>query len=274
MDQRERITPFQIFLLFLSLYVLLALGAQTFFHLSSEMQRLLRYLDYLVCFFFFIDFCQRFYRAESKLHYMKWGWIDLLASVPVMGQFQAARVFRVILIFRLIRALRSIQTVIDVVFRNRAEGVFATAATATVLLVAFGAIAMLLIEGPVPESRINTAEDALWWAFVTITTVGYGDYYPVTLGGRIVAVIVMIGGVGLFGSFAAYIGSLFVADENDDADRQQRAQREMMRHLNRQMEEMRHEIAGLRASLDNRSALSDEAGENEARPRSPARDDP
>ncbi|MCM5704285.1 ion transporter [Larsenimonas salina] len=246
---QERLSPFQIFLLFLSFYVLIAIGAQTFFQLPRELQRLFRYLDYIVCGFFFIDFCLRFKRAESKLGYMKWGWIDLLACIPLMSQFQAARLFRVILIFRLVRALRSIKSLVDVVFRNRAEGVFVTAASATMLLVAFGAIAMLLIEGPVPESQINTAEEALWWAFVTVTTVGYGDYYPVTLGGRLVAVVVMIGGVGMFGSFAAYVGSLFVADENDDADRQHRANREMMRHLNRQIDGLGKEVALLREEL-------------------------
>ncbi|MDX2322088.1 MAG: potassium channel family protein, partial [Moritella sp.] len=59
-------------------------------------------------------------------------------------------------------------------------------------------------------SNINTGIDALWWAFVTITTVGYGDYYPVTTGGRIIAALLMTAGVGLFGTFTGFISSWFV----------------------------------------------------------------
>ncbi|WP_106476010.1 ion transporter [Phytohalomonas tamaricis] len=266
---KERVTPFQLFLLVLSVYVLGALAAETFFTLPYEVSRLLHYLDMLVCVFFFTDFCLRFYRAPSKLAYMKWGWIDLLASIPIIWQFQAARVMRVILIFRLIRAMKSIQGVLDIVFRNRAEGVFVTVATATVLLVAFGAIAMLLIEGPVPASQINTAEDALWWAIVTITTVGYGDYYPVTTGGRLVAIFVMIGGVGLFGSFAAYVGSLFVADTQDDEARQHKADRDMLRHLNKQVMVLTNEVRLLRGELSVRNgaeASSDECLNDKDKP--------
>lgn len=58
-----------------------------------------------------------------------------------------------------------------------------------------------------PESNIKTAEDAIWWAFVTITTVGYGDRFPVTTEGRIIAALLMTAGVGLFGTFTGFIAS-------------------------------------------------------------------
>ena len=73
------------------------------------------------------------------------------------------------------------------------------------------AIGILQVEKD-PNSNIKTAEDALWWAYVTITTVGYGDKYPVTTEGRLIAVVLMTGGVGLFGTFTAYIASWFVVD--------------------------------------------------------------
>ena len=121
----------------------------------------------------------------------------------------------------MLRAIKSLRLIWRILFRNRAEGIVASAATATMVLVAFGALTMLLVEAPNPQSSINTPEEALWWAFVTVTTVGYGDFLPVTTEGRIVAVLLMVSGVGLFGSFAAYIGSLFVADrhaEHQSAD--------------------------------------------------------
>ncbi|SFH31773.1 ion transporter [Modicisalibacter xianhensis] len=244
----DRVTPFQLFILVLSFYVLGALVADTFFNLPAEVSQLLYYMDVIVCVFFFIDFCIRFRAADDKWRFMRWGWIDLLASIPA-GLLLGARAFRVVQVIRLLRALKSMEMIWRLLFRNRAKGLFASAATMTMLLVAFGAITMLIVESPNPESPINTAEEALWWAIVTVTTVGYGDYYPITTQGRIVAVLLMIGGVGLFGSFAAYVSSLFVADEGEKESRQHRADREMVRHLNRQVGLLTEEVRALRAEL-------------------------
>jgi voltage-gated potassium channel len=73
----------------------------------------------------------------------------------------------------------------------------------------FSSVAILQFETD-PNSNIKTAEDAIWWSYVTITTVGYGDKYPVTTEGRIIAVILMTVGVGLFGTFTAFVSSWFV----------------------------------------------------------------
>lgn len=245
---KEHVSAFQLFVLALSFYVLGALVVDTFFALPPEVDQLFDYMDYLVCTVFFIDFCQRFYRAPSKLRYMRWGWLDLLACIPA-GWFQAARLARVVQVVRVLRALRSLELVWQVLFRDRAKGVLASAATATVLLVVFGALTVLMVETPNPESPINTAEEALWWAIVTVTTVGYGDYYPITTLGRIVAVLLMVCGVGLFGSFAAYVSSLFVEDQEASDSRQHKANRQMMRHMIDQVGELRAEIDDLKEEL-------------------------
>lgn len=246
---QERVTPFQLFILVISLYVIGAIAADLVFELTPQVQQLLQYMDYVVCVFFFIDFCKRFASAPSKLEYMKWGWIDLLACIPA-GWFQGARLFRVVQVLRVLRAIKSMEMIWRLLFRNRAEGVFASAATATVLLVAFGAITMLMVESPNPDSPINTADEALWWAIVTVTTVGYGDFYPITTLGRVVAVLLMVGGVGLFGSFAAYISSIFIADGSEQDARAARAQRDMTRALYHQISELTTEVRELRVRLD------------------------
>ena len=74
---------------------------------------------------------------------------------------------------------------------------------------------MLHFELGVEESNIRTAEDAIWWSWVTITTVGYGDYTPVTTGGRIVAMILMVVGVGLFSSMSGLIASWLLQPPNE-----------------------------------------------------------
>lgn len=245
---KEHITPFQLLILVLSFYVLGSLVADLFFALPPEVSQLLGYLDNGVCVFFFIDFCLRFRAAPNKWHFMRWGWLDLLACIPAAG-FQGAKLVRVVQILRILRAIKSLAMIWRLLFRNRAEGIVASAATATLLLVAFGAITMLMVEAPNPESSINTAEEALWWAFVTVTTVGYGDFYPVTTLGRIVAVMLMIGGVGLFGSFAAYIGSLVLTDKDEQDAHEQNTDREMMRALMAKVDELHEEVRTLRQEL-------------------------
>ncbi|TWI56544.1 voltage-gated potassium channel [Pseudomonas duriflava] len=245
---RERINPFQLLILVLSFYVLGALIVDLTLTLPPEISRLLNYLDIIVCVFFFVDFCIRFSAAPNKWRFMRWGWLDLLASIPAAG-FQSAKLFRVVQMLRLLRAIKSIQLIWRLLFRNKAEGIVASAATATLLLVAFGAITMLMVEAPNPESSINTAEEALWWAFVTVTTVGYGDFYPVTTLGRIVAVLLMIAGVGLFGSFAAYIGSLVLSDKDEKDSHEQKADREMIRLLIAKVDQLSEDVHGLRREL-------------------------
>lgn len=76
-------------------------------------------------------------------------------------------------------------------------------------MIIFSSIAILQVETK-EASNIKTAEDALWWSYVTITTVGYGDKFPVTTEGRIIAMLLMTVGVGLFGTFTGYVASWLV----------------------------------------------------------------
>ena len=71
-------------------------------------------------------------------------------------------------------------------------------ATLIALITIFGGIGVYLAEHGHPGANITNLGDALWWAVVTIATVGYGDYYPVTAVGRVIAVFIMLGGIGIF----------------------------------------------------------------------------
>ena len=193
----------------LSIYVLLAILADTVFKLPAETSTLLTYIDNTICVFFFAEFCIRFYKAENKLAFMKWGWIDLVSSIPAVSFLRAGRILRLIRLLRLIRAFRSTQMFVKYVFRNKAKGAFTSVTLLAILLIIFSSIAILQVEKD-PNSNIKSAEDAIWWAYVTITTVGYGDKYPVTMEGRIIAAVLMTAGVGLFGTFTAYVSSWFV----------------------------------------------------------------
>src|SRR3546814_18556946 len=86
----------------------------------------------------------RLQEADDKLRFMRWGWIDLLASVPA-GGLQAAKLFRAFQLLRVLRAIKSLRLIWRILFRNRADGIVASAAPATFLLVEFGPLTLLLL---------------------------------------------------------------------------------------------------------------------------------
>ena len=196
----------------LSIYVILALLTETFIGLDEETTKVLNMIDLSICLVFLFDFVVRFYKADNKLGFLKWGWIDFVSSIPMVGFLRIGRAFRIIRVIRLLRAMRSVKNITRFIFKNRAKGTLTVVSILTFLLVITSSISILQFEN-VPNGNIKTAEDALWWSYTTVTTVGYGDRFPVTTEGRIIAVVLMTAGVGLFGTFTAYVATFFIEKE-------------------------------------------------------------
>lgn len=211
----ENVGPFQFTILILSLVALFAIAADMFLKLPPEVSRILQGVDLIACALFFIDFVTRFWAAESKLAFMRWGWIDLVASIPSVGVLRIGRVVRVLRILRLIRGIRSLRRFFGIVYASRVQGGVATVAVTMFLLVVFASVAILLCE-TAENSNIKTAGDAVWWSVTTVTTVGYGDRYPVTTAGRTVAIGLMLSGVGMFGAFSGIVATVFLGGSNND----------------------------------------------------------
>lgn len=206
-----KINLFNILVIILSIYVLIAFIVDSFFNVPEEISRVLKLLDNAICIFFLIDFVINFSKAENKLQFMKWGWIDLISSIPNVDYFRAGRLLRLIRLIRILRALHKTQGLVNHVFKTRSQGAFTSVTTIAVLLILFSSITILQFEDQ-PNSNIKTAEDAIWWSYVTITTVGYGDKFPVTTEGRLIGVILMTAGVGLFGTFAGFVSNWFLSE--------------------------------------------------------------
>lgn len=216
-NEQENLGFLNLLILVLSAYVLIALLIDTLFKLPPEVSRILDIVDIGICIIFLFDFSVRFYRAKNKLKFMQWGWIDLISSIPTLDFMRAGRMLRLIRLLRILRAFRSTKHLVTHIFKRRKQGALTAAAIIAVLMLIFSSIAILQFEND-PNSNIKTAEDAIWWAYVTITTVGYGDKFPITTEGRIIAALLMTVGVGLFGTFTAYLASWFVGETKKDEE--------------------------------------------------------
>lgn len=211
----EEVGPFQLTLLVLSVLALAVIAVETFVPVPREVGRILAGVDVAACGIFFLDFLIRFRAAESKLAFMKWGWIDLVASIPNVDLLRLGRFVRILRVLRLLRSVRSLRHLVSIMYQSKGRGGVATVVLIMFLLVVFASIGILLCE-TVPESNIKTAGDAVWWSVTTVTTVGYGDRYPVTSGGRAIAICLMFSGVGMFGTLSGVIASLFLGSPQPD----------------------------------------------------------
>jgi voltage-gated potassium channel len=243
-NAKEQINGEQMLILVLSVYVLAALLVETLMTLPAEVARLLDVVDNIICVVFLWDFFFRLKRAENKLAFLKWGWIDFVSSIPNLDVLRWGRAVRLARLFRILRAIRSIKTLGTAIFAHRAKGAFLSASLMAALVIVFSSIVVLNCE-TADNSNIKTAGDALWWAAATVTTVGYGDHYPVTSGGRIVGALLMLAGIGLFGTFTAFIASLFVESHGHE--------KEKLEALTQEVKSLREKIESLDRSGNDRT---------------------
>jgi voltage-gated potassium channel len=236
-NEQNQLSIFQLFVLFLSVYTIVALAIQTFLKIPQHISKLLDAFDLFICIVFLADFFMRLYKAEKKWQFMKWGWIDLISSMPAINILRIGRVVRIVRVFRMLRAFRSAKLIIRYLYQNRGKSIFASVSAIGFLLILFSSISMLIFEDS-QTSNIKTTGDALWWAIVTITTVGYGDRFPVTPEGRIAGAILMVAGVGLFGTFTAYIASIFIEPEQKKEEVEITELRSEIASLKRMVEEI------------------------------------
>ena len=184
---------------------------------------------------FLLDYVARLGLATSRLRFVRRNWFDLLVIVLPM-----------------VRPLRAVRAFVAVRMLGRGgsrfgrRDAFVAVAGALIAGGAIAALAMLEAERQNAEANIRTYGDSLWWAISTATTVGYGDRYPTTTEGRLVAAALMIGGVALLGVVTAGLASWFV----ERFGRSQRVDDDILTTLRA----LRAEVAALRHDLDSRAA--------------------
>lgn len=186
--------------------------------LTKSQKDLLSYIDFSILFIFAVDYLYRFIRAEKKWAFFKDNIFDLIAIIPFDKAFRIARLARLgrlirlsklSKVFKLSKLLRIaifikkfFSTLGDILKTNGLIYVM----LATVIIIFLGALGIMIVE---PD--IGTFGDSLWWSVVTTTTVGYGDISPKSFGGRIIACLLMLVGIGFLGMITGSIATYFVS---------------------------------------------------------------
>ena len=207
LEEYRDIKAYDLVIMVLATVVAAATTTRLFMPDEDELAKLLDKFDYAICGIFLFDFVRSFIVAPRKFRYLfTWGWLDLVSAIPTVGPFRYLKLVRAI---RIIRVVRSFRILIQVVNRDRpaaALGFIVMIGMSAFVGICFG---VLHFERDAPGSTIKSGDDVVWWAIETVSTVGYGDEYPVTENGRILASLLMIVGIGAFATSTTALGVFF-----------------------------------------------------------------
>lgn len=162
---------------------------------------------------FLLEFITRFTAAHDRGAYLRNHWIDVVALIPTIRQL---RILRLLRLLRLVRTFASIYRALTHVERLLGNRQIAAVGVVWVAILLLTSLGLYAAENGLNET-VRSPMDALWWGVVTMTTVGYGDVYPVTPEGRLAASILMVLGIGLFGVLTATVTGLIVRGEDSNA---------------------------------------------------------
>lgn len=256
-------TSYEIFILLLSILSLLNIVIFITPGVDPLVKGVLQIMDIFITLIFMVDFVYRFFTAQSKSTYFlrEYGWADLLSSLP----FQATKVFRVFRVIKIVRVSRAYGpgTIARELRDNRAGSALFLTIFLVIVVLEFGGSLIVAVEAGTPDANIRTAGDGVWWAFVTITTVGYGDLFPITESGRLVGMLTMVLGVGLYGVLTGFLANAFVLsrERRDDVAVAEGEAKSEISEFKRLLEDQEKLTASLKTKLSQIEAtISAEGG--------------
>ncbi len=217
----NKVTTYDLAIGILAIFSLFILVLIIFVPLQPSTEDLLNTFENLLCVVFLFDFFRSLSRAPKKWNYFLrgGGLLDLLGSLP----FSRLAVFRVARLFRVVRVMRTLKgnDFSRMLTQRLAQSTLLFTFIVALILIILDSGFVLYFEKGAPHANITTYTNAVWWSFVTITTVGYGDYYPVTTFGRIGAIILMFSGLGIIGVLSSYLATTFISLQSRSREREE-----------------------------------------------------
>jgi voltage-gated potassium channel len=197
---------------------ILFLFADYLFPLTAIQRHYIYIFDFLVVVVLALDYSHRLYKAPRKRRFVTEHWYELPAMVPlfVTGSFGYLRFiefFRLVRLYNVLSILKGRELVL--------------LASLSLISIIFGALGVYLVESAHPNSNIKNIYDAFWWSVETITTVTYGEYYPVTAMGRVIAGVTMFAAIGFLWTFVGLVGSSLVTRKVREASNQQQKEQQL-----------------------------------------------
>ena len=195
---------FSLFIQALILISIVTFSIETLPDLQPETRTLLQAIEIFCVSIFTLEYVLRIYVAEKKLKFIFsfFGLVDLIAILPFYLSFgvdlRSLRALRFLRLFRVLKLVRY----------NRAMNHFTRAIASakeeiflfifiTLILIYFSAVGIYYFESQAQPEHFSSIFDSLWWAIITLTTVGYGDVYPITVGGKVFTFIILMIGLGI-----------------------------------------------------------------------------
>jgi voltage-gated potassium channel len=184
---------------------------------NPDVEQVVVLMDSVLLVIFVVDFVRRLRVADDERAYLTRGkgWLDLISIAPLL---RIARVLRMLRTFRVVRRMGGLEVAVRAFFVNRASGSLYVVILTALLVLEFGSIMVLWAERGVEGANILTAGDALWYSLVTMSTVGYGDRFPVSDLGRIFGALTIIVGVGVFGTLTGFLANAFLSPSGGEGE--------------------------------------------------------
>jgi voltage-gated potassium channel len=210
---------FDLFIQFLIILSLVSFSIETLPNLKSQTRSILKIIEIIIVIIFTIEYLLRIIVADKKIRFIFsfYGLIDLLAILPFYLStgidLRAIRVFRLLRLFRAFKIIRYSEAIkrFQLAFISINEELMLFFFSA-VFLIFFASVGIYYFENPIQPEAFSSVFDSMWGAVATLTTVGYGDIYPITVGGKIFTFIILMVGLGIIavptGLIASALGKI------------------------------------------------------------------
>lgn len=212
LKNKKTILLYEVTMTILTIIAVVMVALNYFTQQTSYKVYIFNVIDTIILAIFALDYFIRLILSENKLHFFKNNIIDLISIIPFNYLFQTARTFRIMKLFKLTKLLKFVGLLrILVLIRKFKKNMtkflktnnFNYVLWVSIFTVLLGALGFSIIEN-------RSFLDGLWWSFVTVTTVGYGDMSPRTGGGKVLAAIIMLIGIGVIGMLTGTISTFFI----------------------------------------------------------------